>query len=90
MSKLFFIYTHTYVIWQKNSQIVVTNLLVYQDTQGIGLKGSEGRNTHPPLAVVGRTKIFNIATMLAGFSDSISTPPCMFEKLLLGKFQKKG
>ena len=41
---------------------------------------------HPPLAVVGRTKILNIATMLAGFSDSISTPPCMFEKHLLVKF----
>ena len=47
-------------------------------------------NAHPPLTVVGRTKILNIATMLAGFSDPISTPPCMFEKLLLGKFQKNG
>ena len=30
--------------------------------------------TPPPLTVVGRTKILNIATMLAGFYDPISTP----------------
>ena len=35
----------------------------------------------PPLAVIGRKRILNIATMLVGFSNHISTPPCMFEKM---------
>ena len=46
----------------------------------------DGHPPHPPLAAIGRKKILNIATMLVGFSNLISTPPCMFEKILLGKF----
>ena len=42
--------------------------------------------TPPSPLAVGRKKILNIATMLVGFSNLISCPPCMFEKILLGKF----
>ena len=46
--------------------------------------------SHPLLAVTNRKKILNIATMPLGFSNPISTPPCMFENILLGKFWKNG
>ena len=48
-------------------------------------RNTDGRLAHPPLAVIGRKKILNIATMLVGFSNPICTLPDMFEKILLGK-----
>ena len=60
----------------------VTLCFIIYDSMGL-------ERSHPPLAVVGRTKILNIATMLVGFSNPICTLPDMFEKNSVGKMLKK-